>query len=78
MINSYFANLVKVVLAFLLALLVSEAQIVAAHTSMITVGDEIDGMILTKGAADARPLWVFCASEVSKNVTMANCRVMWC
>lgn len=75
MINFYFAKFVKLVLAFLLASLQAGTTIAAAHSSMITVGDEIDGMRLTRGAADARPLWVFCASEVNKNVTTANCRV---
>jgi hypothetical protein len=32
-------------------------------------------MTLTTGAADARPLWAFCSSEVSGNVTTADCRV---
>ena len=73
MINFYFSDFAKLVFAFVLAFLQSDAA--TAHTSTITVGNEIDGMILTKGAADARPLWVFCASEVNKNVTTADCRV---
>jgi hypothetical protein len=73
MINFYFTDFAKLVLAFILAFLQSDAA--TAHTSMLTVGDEVDGMTLTTGAADARPLWVFCASEVNKNVTTANCRV---
>ena len=73
MINFYFSDFAKLVIAFVLAFLQSDAA--AAHTSMLTVGDEVDGMTLTTGAADARPLWVFCASEVNKNVTTANCRV---
>jgi hypothetical protein len=32
-------------------------------------------MTLTTGAADARPLWAFCASEVNGNITTADCRV---
>src|SRR5215208_1690195 len=75
MINFYFADFAKLVLAFVLALIQSDAAIASAHTSMITVGDELDGMILAKGAAAARPLWAFCSSEVNKNVTTANCRV---
>src|SRR5687767_4692738 len=73
MINFYFSDFAKLVFAFVLAFLQSDAA--TAHTSMLTVGDEIDGMILTTGAADARPLWAFCATEVSKNVTTADCRV---
>ena len=75
MIKFYFSDLAKVVLAFILAILQLDVKAAAAHTSMVTIGDEIDGMILTTGAADARPLWAFCASVVSKNVTTANCRV---
>jgi hypothetical protein len=73
MINFYFSDFAKLVFAFVLALLQSDAA--TAHTSMLTVGDEIDGMVLTKGAADARPRWVFCASEVSDHVTTADCQV---
>ena len=73
MLNAYFVDLAKLILAFVIAFFQSDA--VAAHASMITVGDEIDGMTLTTGAGDARPLWVFCASDVDENVTTANCRV---
>ena len=73
MINFYFSDFAKLVVAFIFAFLQSDAA--AAHTSMLTVGDEVDGMTLTQGAADARPLWVFCASDVIGNVTSADCRV---
>ena len=73
MINFYFSDFAKLVVAFLLAFLQSDAA--AAHASMITVGDEVDGMTLTTGAADACPLWSFCASDVNGNVTTADCRV---
>jgi hypothetical protein len=75
MIDFYFANFAKLVLALLLAFFQSDIKTAVAHTSMINVGDEVDGMILTKGAAEARPLWAFCASDVKGNVTTANCRV---
>jgi hypothetical protein len=42
---------------------------------VVSPGDEVAGVILTKGAADARPLWLFCASKVSRNLTTADCRV---
>jgi len=71
--NFKLAGFAKIVLAFVLAFLQSDAA--AAHASMITVGDEIDGMTLTTGAGDARPLWVFCASDVKENVTTADCHV---
>ena len=73
MIDFYFTDFARLVIAFVLAFLQTDTA--AAHTSMITVGDEIDGMTLTTGAADARPLWVFCSSEVDENVTTANCQV---
>src|SRR5688572_12624785 len=75
MISFNFTDFVKVVLAFLLAASQSSAQIVTANVSVLNIGDEIDGMTLTNGAADARPLWAFCSSEVSNHVTTANCRV---
>jgi hypothetical protein len=70
MIKVYLARLV---LPFVFAFLQVEGA--AAHTSTVTVGDKIDGMTLTKGAVDAKPLWVFCASDVKENVTTADCRV---
>ena len=75
MINFYFANFVKLVFAFVLALFQPAADIASAHAAMLNVGDEVDGMTLATGAAKARPLWVFCASEESNNVTTASCRV---
>jgi hypothetical protein len=75
MINFYSSDLAKFVFAFLLALSQLSTGSANANVSMIHAGDEIDGMLLTTGAADARPLWVFCGSEVSENVTTANCRV---
>ena len=75
MIEFHFADFAKLVLTMLLAVLQSDVRIAAAHTPMVSVGDEVAGMILTRGAANARPLWVFCASEVSGNLTTADCRV---
>lgn len=75
MTKIYFASLVKLFLAALFALSLVPAKTTYAHVSILHPGDEIGGMILTNGAEDARPLWMFCASEVSKNVTTANCRV---
>jgi hypothetical protein len=75
MIDFYFVDFVKVVLALVLAVFQSPAKTVSAHTAMLDSGDAIDGMTLTKGASDARPLWVFCSSEVDDHVTIADCRV---
>ncbi|MFN8384850.1 MAG: hypothetical protein U0V48_03040 [Anaerolineales bacterium] len=45
-------------------------------TSMLKSGDEIDGMIITTGAARTPPLWAFC-SPASENDDVVNtdCRV---
>ena len=75
MIKIYFASLVKLLLASLLALSLVPAKAVMAHVAILHPGDEIAGMTLTNGSAEARSLWVFCSSEVTKNVTIANCRV---
>ena len=47
----------------------------AAHAAMLGAGDEIDGMTLTSGADEARPLWAFCSSQEKDDVTTASCRV---
>jgi hypothetical protein len=75
MINFYFVDFAKVVLALILALFQSSPKTASAHAAMLNAGDTIDGMALTKGAGDARPLWVFCSSEVIGHVTTADCRV---
>jgi hypothetical protein len=75
MIKFHFSGFAKVLLALLVVACQSPVKMASAHIAMINVGDEIDGMKLTKGAADARPLWAFCASKVSNDVTTANCRV---
>jgi hypothetical protein len=74
MINFYFADIARIVFALVLAVLPPATQTVSAHAAMLSAGDEIDSMTLTIGAADARPLWVFCSSEERDNVTTANCR----
>src|SRR5687767_14912278 len=75
MINFYFVDFVKVVLALILAAFQSAPKAASADAAMLDSGDAIDGMTLTKGASDARPLWVFCSSEVDDHVTTADCRV---
>jgi hypothetical protein len=45
-------------------------------TSMLEPGDQIDGMILATGAADAPPLWAFCfLIQQSGNVTSSYCSI---
>lgn len=39
-------------------------------------GDQIDGMVLTTGAADAPPLWAFCSPvQENQHVTKTHCRI---
>lgn len=75
MINFYFTDFAKVVLAFFLALSQSSVESSATQTTMLDPGDQVDGMTLTTGAADAPSLWEFCSFLLSKNVTTANCQV---
>jgi hypothetical protein len=75
MINFYFVDFAKVVLALILALFQSSPKTASAHAAMLDLGAKIDGMSLTKGAGDARLLWVFCSSEVIGHITTADCRV---
>ena len=68
-------NFAKLVLALLPLVVLFFPAPASAHASILNLGDDIDGMTLTNGAADARPLWVFCATKESDQVTTANCRV---
>jgi len=44
--------------------------------SILRPGDQIDGMILTTGAADVPPLWFFCSpTQENQHVTKTDCRV---
>ena len=75
MIDFTFTSIAKVILAFFLAASQSSAKMAVAHVSMLNLGDKIDGMTLTNGAAGAPMLWIFCSSEVSNYLTTANCHV---
>ncbi|HSL47008.1 MAG TPA: hypothetical protein VK897_26460 [Anaerolineales bacterium] len=75
MINFYFADFAKLVLAFFLALSQSPAKTAEAHVATLKAGDEIDGMVLTSGAKDDPPIWAFCSTEESKGMTSASCWV---
>ena len=45
-------------------------------TSMLEPGDQIDGMILATGAADAPPLWAFCSPALeNEGVATMDCLV---
>ena len=75
MINFYFANFVKVIFAFFLAISQSAPKPAATHGAMLSVGDTIDGMKLSKGASEARPLWAFCSnSPEGKGSYILDCR----
>lgn len=44
--------------------------------SMLKLGDQIEGMILTSGAADAPPLRIFCSpAQEAQQVTKTDCHV---
>lgn len=44
--------------------------------ALLKPGDQIDGMIITTGAADAPPLWAFCSpAQENQHVTKTDCRV---
>lgn len=75
MINFSFVELAKIVMALILTFFPLSAKVANAHVSMLNAGDKVNGMMVTRGAADAQPLWLFCSSTTSKNVTIVNCRV---
>lgn len=60
MINFYFADFAKLVLALFLAISQSAGKPVTAHASLLSLGDTINGMTLSKGPDDAHSLWAFC------------------
>lgn len=48
----------------------------STERAMLKPGDEIDGMIITTGAAKAPPLWAFCPPVLENDgVTSVDCRV---
>ena len=73
MIPFHFSDLLNIILSFLFAAFQPSADI--SNAPMLSLGEKINGMTLANGAADASPLWAFCSSEVSNNITTANCRV---
>jgi hypothetical protein len=68
------SQLLAVGLLFLLTACGSAAQPLSA--AMLNSGDVIDGMTLEAGAADAPPLWAFCAaSQENNHIKTFNCSV---
>ena len=48
----------------------------SADDGMLKPGDEIDGMVLTTGVAEAAPLWAFCSPTLENDsVTRVECQV---
>jgi hypothetical protein len=72
MISFSFIDFAKLVLTFILGIFQSLPGPAAAPTSMFNLGDKLDGMTLTTGAADAHPLWAFCSSREENDVITAN------
>jgi hypothetical protein len=75
MINFYFADLAKILLALMLSYFPSIGKMPTADSALLNVGNAINNMILTKGALGASPLWIFCSTTVTDHVTMADCQV---
>ena len=75
MTNFYFAAFAKLVLALFLAINPSAVKPASAPASILGLGDKIDGMTLSKGAGDARPLGAFCSnSPEGKGSYTLKCR----
>lgn len=75
MINFYFANVAKAVFAFFLAISQSAVKPAAPEAALLRAGDSIDGMTLSQGAGEARPLWAFCSnSPEGKGSYILDCR----
>jgi hypothetical protein len=48
----------------------------SAGDRILKPGDEIDGMVITTGVAEASPLWAFCSHTLeTDNVTHGDCQV---
>jgi hypothetical protein len=76
MINFYFPDFAKLVLALFLAVTQSAVKPAAAPASILSLGDTIDGMTLSKDADAAHSLWVFCFnSPEGKGSYLLDCRV---
>jgi hypothetical protein len=79
MINFYFADFAKLVLALFLAISHSAGKPAAEHASLLSLGDNINGMTLSKGADDAHSLWAFWAfcfnSPEGEGSYILDCRV---
>ena len=74
MIPFHFSDLLNIILSFLFAAFQPSADI--SNAPMLNLGEKINGVTLANGAADASPLWAFCASsQPSDHVTNADCRV---
>ena len=75
MINFYFADLAKLIMALILSFFPSSGKTPVTDAALLNVGKAINDMILTKGAAGAQPLWLYCSSAVNNNLTTGDCQV---
>ena len=76
MINFYFANIANVILAFFVAISQSAVKPAAPRSAMLSVGDSINGMTLSKGADESHSLWAFCfKSPEGTGSYILDCRV---
>jgi len=76
MINFYFADFAKLVLTLILAISQSAVKPDAAHASLLSLGDSINGMTLSKSPDEAHSLWAFCFnSPEGEGNYLLDCRV---
>lgn len=76
MINFYFVNFAKLVLALFLAISQLAVEPLAAEASILSLGDRVNGMTLSKGPGDAHSLWAFCLnSPEGEGSYILDCRV---
>lgn len=68
-----FFKLLSVIVLYTLAACQPTAQTPVG--ALLKIGDKIDGMTLTNGAAQVPALWFFCASQAGGHITTADCRV---
>jgi hypothetical protein len=71
--QTLFIKLFTVMAVFVLAACQTTAQ--TSISNMLNLDTSLNGMTLTKGAADVPALWLFCSSQVSGTVTTADCKV---
>jgi hypothetical protein len=71
--QTLFIKLFSSMAVFMLAACQTSAQL--SMSDALSLDTSLDGMTLTKGASEVPALWLFCSSQVSGNVTTAECEV---